>query len=287
VSGRHPRPRTVRRQVERAARKRGRVLERRPASLRPQVPAPLTAATGRALAAKLTGILEDPAADTLVGWGVTAYRHAVRVDVPPELCRGLVVGAGMPGNCFEVAMLYVLRHADQPVTLTHGVIIDQGWPVSHGWVELPDNAVFDPSTGRFYVASSFHRVLQALPLCVYTPAEAIARMTATGRAGPWERYTGRLANLVQAWQDHLEAETPGLGEWVEQMYHADPGFRRDCDQAVARSGLAVVHILAELAAHPDRWRLHPPGRAPWPHVVDPLDHTYDHPNTSRRDPKWA
>jgi hypothetical protein len=244
-------------------------LERRPAAGELVSFAGLPVAVEEETAAAIAELLKRPDSRA-VGYGWTAYHRARQVDVPAELRRRVVVGAGKPNRCYQLAALYVLGHADQPVTLAHGFVVEEGLPWSHGWVELPDDALYDPTTGRFFDRASFYEVLQATPLATYTAAEAVARMQATGTVGPWEECIGRQVELCLDWIGRLQQEHPELLEWVERMCLEDPAFDA-AYMATCKSGLIVLHVLHHLARHPRLWQGVEPGAdVRWLKVLHPL-----------------
>lgn len=227
-------------------------------------------------ARELERALEGSGDRNLIGWGWTAYRHARQVQVPAELRRDLVVGAGKPAWCFEVACAYVLHHADQPVTLVHGWVFEEGYPFSHAWAELPGGVVYDPSSGRFYDQASYYQVLQPLPLAVYPADQVVARYQQTGQPGPWAEYNTAHDTLAEEWIGHIEAQHPGLEQWINAMLAADAAFAGVYRRLVLANALAALHIHGHLARHPQRWQHHQPGRRPWPWPVHPLG-DFDHP----------
>jgi hypothetical protein len=205
------------------------------------------------------------------GGGFTAFHRAERVQVPVEWRRPPILA--LPLYCYEVAMDFVLRHADQPVTLVHGVVWEPGepggvpLPWSHAWVELEGDglaAVFDPATGLYYQRSSYYEVLAARRLASYSAAEADARLAATGRLGLWADALPAHRALVAACLEEIAAAVPDLAGWVEKMLQADDRFAANWRQVTAHNEMLAVHLQATLAQYPQWWREHHPGEE-WPY----------------------
>ncbi len=53
------------------------------------------------------------------------------------------------------------------------------------------------------------------------------------------------------------------------MCAADPAFAAAWWQETTRGALSLLHVLAGLAARPQRWQGHQPGQ-PWPWPLHPL-----------------
>ncbi len=212
------------------------------------------------------------------GGGLTAFYRAERAQVPAEWRRPPIVA--IPLYCYEVALDFLLRHADQPVTLTHGVVWEPegpggiALPWNHAWVELEADdlaAVYDPATGLHYQRSSYYEVLAARPLVCYSAAQAEARLAATRWPGPWDEAEPAHQTLVAGCLAQIHAAVPGLAAWVEGMVEADPQFKASYRQAVAYNDNLAVHVQARIAQHPEWWRQHHPGE-PWPHHAEVFDH---------------
>jgi len=227
----------------------------------------------RRQARRLARFLDSDAAGRSMGYLLPLHRHGARVQVPLGLRRGTVIGAGWPGQCYEVALGYLLRHFDVPgLRLVHGYVVEgdveQDLPWQHAWVELPDEAIYDPSTGEFFQLASFYQVLKATPLCTYTAEQALARYDAEGAAGPWPEFKAlhkrgmgeHLARLLEA--------HPGLAAWLDEMRRADPVFAARLDAAQASSGVRAAQAVEYLAAT-GRWRDHRPGQG-WDGALHPL-----------------
>jgi hypothetical protein len=162
----------------------------------------------------------------------------------------------------------------------HGWVLEEGYPFSHAWTELPGGVVFDPSSGCFYDQGSYYEVLAPLPLATYTAAQAVGELERTGQPGPWGTYNQAHDRLVEELIGRIEQAAPGVEAWVNQMLAADPGFAGVYRRLVLANALAAVHIHADLARHPERWRHHRPGdRWPWP--VHPLG-DFDHPEQAHQ-----
>jgi hypothetical protein len=253
--------------TSRTATRRRRELERRPVGAEP------VSFTGRPLAVEeqaareLAAVLGHPDASSQAGIGWTAYHRARRVDVPARLRRGVVVGAGQPLACYELAAGYVLAHASEPVILVHGVVVEDGGVATwHAWVELPDDALWDPTTGRFFSSSSFHQVLSAVAYCEHPPVEVALRTGATGEPGPWPDCKRRADKLAWLWLERLAATHPDLAAWIAGMRDQDPSFAAFWEQLVADNDLFVIHVLSWLIRRPDLWQDHQPG-TPWPELA--------------------
>jgi hypothetical protein len=207
----------------------------------------------------------DPAR---LGYGLLPWWRVARVEVPPDLRRDLVIGAGRPLECYEVALDYALNHADHDVTLVHGLLVERGrlWP--HAWCELGGTAVFDPAVSEFLDRGSFYQVLQATVVGVYTPTEAARLAVAEGSPGPWGSYErgrpGRALALevVAELSDAYAATYPDLFEWVQEMRSHDDRFAGELANLMRSDLLAIPDLLATLVERPELWRGHVPG-APW------------------------
>jgi hypothetical protein len=204
------------------------------------------------------------------GGGFTAFYRAERVQVPAELRRPPIVA--LPLYCYDVALDYALRHADQPVSLVHGVVFEPmepgGVPLpwNHAWVEAEAEglqAIFDPNTALHYQRGSYYEVLAARPLVRYSPAEARALLAASGWPGPWEELRAPLAALGRRCLEEIRAAVPDLADWVDRMMQADKRFAASYRKTLANPVIAV-QVQATLCDHPEWWRQHRPGEE-WPH----------------------
>jgi hypothetical protein len=54
------------------------------------------------------------------------------------------------------------------------------------------------------------------------------------------------------------------------MLAADSAYRREFDSLARTSAITAVHVLDDLAAHPEKWRAHRPGVDAWRGPVHPL-----------------
>jgi hypothetical protein len=109
------------------------------------------------------------------------WRDVTRVEVPPDLHRDRVPGAGSPLECYQQALFYLLDHSDHEVQLVHGLVQERGrlWP--HAWAEIGGQAVYDPTPGEFYDRDSFYAVLTPTVVRMFTPEQAAA-LPPAGRA---------------------------------------------------------------------------------------------------------
>jgi hypothetical protein len=65
------------------------------------------------------------------GWprhGLAAWHQGTRVEVPAQLRRDLVIGAGAPLLCDARALEDVAAHADHDVRLVGGLVVEGGRP---------------------------------------------------------------------------------------------------------------------------------------------------------------
>jgi len=211
----------------------------------------------------------DPA---VTGYGLLAWREVTRVEVPPHLRRDLVPGAGAPLGCYENALWFACAHADQPVTLVHGVVVQGGRLWWHSWCELDDGdagTVYDPTCGLHFQRDGpggYDDVLQPTALATFTAGQAATAAAISGTAGPWpldERGERALLGAVGELAGRYADSHPGLVEWMLEMRARDSQFAGDFETLVSRDATALVDLLADLAGHPAKWRDHQPGTAPW------------------------
>ena len=227
-------------------------------------------AGGEERARALEAILQRPSSHRLVGWGWPAFNLVRQVEVPERLRRGVALGAGRPGECYEQAAAYVARHQDQPVRLAHAWVFEHGMPWLHSFALLDkQTAIFDPTTGRYYDADSFAEVLQTRVLCRHEPAEVVALLARHGTAWPWPGCWDRNHQLLTRLVGELDRQHPGLLAWVDRMCATDPGFAAAWWQETTRGALSILHVLGGLAVHPERWQDHQPGQA-WRWPLHPL-----------------
>lgn len=230
-----------------------------------------TRLAGDALRARMLAanwMANDPAR---LGLGLKAWREVARVQVPPDLRRDLVVGAGRPLECYERSLMYAVDHHDHDVILVHGLLIERGrlWP--HAWCEIGGTAVYDPALSEFLDLRDFYRVLQPTVVGVYTPEQAATMAITEGNAGPWGAYSrGRpgyvlaLEAVVSLSEDYART-FPDLAVWVQRMRERDERFAGELADLMKRDALAVIDLLATLVERPDLWRSHEPGSGPWPY----------------------
>jgi hypothetical protein len=264
----------------------GRELERRGASkLEPATAAAsmaLVAETPEALAHRLeveheqarvqAQVLELPNAGRLAGWGVPAVRAATEVQMPAELRRDLVLGAGQVHGCYERCLWFSLRHADvEGLALHHGVVVEgepaRAWP--HAWCWLPGDdrypsgVVFEPAVSRFYEATSWRDALQAVSLHAYSATEAAERCQDEGPPGPWAEHNRALEVLAAERLAELAAEHPKLSRWFGDMLERDPSFARHVAgrRAEPGGGRAPARGLRRRADPVDRPRSRRPVRS--------------------------
>jgi len=205
-----------------------------------------------------------------LGLGMVAWWRVARVQVPPDLRRDLVLGAGRPLECYERAISYTLNHADHDVVVAHGLLVERGrlWP--HAWCEINGTAVFDPAVSEFLDIGSFYDVLAPTVVGRYTPEQAAERAIAEDSAGPWGVYErGRpghaLATVAVAeLSDCYTATFPEMTAWVQEMRSHDDRFAGDLANLMRSDLLAVPDLLATLVECPELWRPHEPG-TPWPY----------------------
>jgi hypothetical protein len=191
------------------------------------------------------------------------------VQVPPDLRRDLVLGAGQVHGCYTRALWYALRHADvEGLELHHGVVVEgepaRAWPHSWCWLpggdRYPQGIVFEVAVSRFFEAESWRDALQAVSLHRYSPAEAAARCRKEGPPGPWAEHNRALEVLAAERLTELADEHPRLSEWFGRMLERDPGFAAHVARRRAESPVAVVHMWEDFAADPGLWEDHRPGR---------------------------
>ena len=117
---------------------------------------------------------------------MTRAMKAYQVTMEERFSRGTDPGQDYRGRCYEMALMYLANHVDEPaLRLVHGTLNQWRVPYGHAWIEIPRGRVFDPVTQVFYERETYYRVLQAEAERVYTPTEAEQLATKTKHCGPW------------------------------------------------------------------------------------------------------
>jgi hypothetical protein len=140
-----------------------------------------------------------------------ARRRATSLALAPHarpagaaLACGTLPGRRYWGDCFRRAAEYVLARVPpggpcpplEGLTLVHGTCRAGPLLWAHAWVELPDAPgrgetggalVFCGVRQRFFDREGYARVLGTTAEATYRPEEAVARLRATQRYGPWHR----------------------------------------------------------------------------------------------------
>jgi hypothetical protein len=114
-------------------------------------------------------------------------------DIDPAL-RPRCGRRKFPGLCYKRAWKYMMQHDEVPgLKLVHGKITNPGcsYEISHAWVELPEDVIFDGTEGQFYERQSYLSALQARRLIVLSSEEACRRKDSD--YGPWFEERNRPA----------------------------------------------------------------------------------------------
>jgi hypothetical protein len=120
--------------------------------------------------------------------GRELLRRATRADVPPGWARRTWPRRRYPQQCYGKTVAYLLGHPEiVGLRLVHGVVSHgpRGVPLDHAWVELPGGIVFDGVVQAFFTHASYARVMAAVELDRYSPADAERLLAAHGHPGPW------------------------------------------------------------------------------------------------------
>lgn len=120
--------------------------------------------------------------------GVELLHSAQQVDVCGNWRRRTWPHRRYPQQCYAKTTKYVLQHLDiEGARLVHGVVAHAPHFVamSHAWVELPGDVVFDGVVQAFFTRASYYEVMGALAFDSYSGAETRSLADSSGYPGPW------------------------------------------------------------------------------------------------------
>ena len=135
------------------------------------------------------------------------------------------------GKCYKLSAEYVINQNPEAI-LVHGVVLSDGVPNPHAWVECLDPryveqahdcgwsderllemgmSAYDPVMGQFLPIDAYERISRCEAYERYTREEILAKMEDSGTFGPWDSksdaaYDARIAAVGCDDQQDIHSE---------------------------------------------------------------------------------